>query len=169
MVPTWTRDEKHFAVRGTAIGFAVGECSRGAILVAATRNAGLLQDRQDRFPTAQPIDGDNALQLLMLAMVEAIEKPARRLDLPFDLPGASFRRRVCQALREIPAGATARYRGIANRIDAPNSVRAVARACAANAFAVAIPCHLVVRSEGAPSGCRWGAACKRARLDRDAA
>ncbi|MBN9424184.1 MAG: methylated-DNA--[protein]-cysteine S-methyltransferase, partial [Candidatus Accumulibacter sp.] len=73
------------------------------------------------------------------------------------------------ALREIPPGSTASYGEIAERIGAPAAVRAVAGACAANALAVAIPCHRVVRSDGSLSGYRWGVERKRALLDREAA
>jgi len=68
-----------------------------------------------------------------------------------------------------PAGTTASYADIARQIDAPKSVRAVAQACGANPLALAIPCHRVVRSDGALSGYRWGTARKRALLEREAA
>ena len=74
-----------------------------------------------------------------------------------------------QALRDIPAGTTASYSDIAGRLGAPKAVRAVAGACAANDIAVAIPCHRVVRNDGALSGYRWGVERKRALLDREAA
>ena len=74
---------------------------------------------------------------------------------------------ISYALRSIPAGQTASYADIAARIGAPKSVRAVAQACASNSIAVAIPCHRVVRSDGALSGYRWGVARKRALLDRE--
>jgi AraC family transcriptional regulator, regulatory protein of adaptative response / methylated-DNA-[protein]-cysteine methyltransferase len=77
--------------------------------------------------------------------------------------------RIWQALHEIPAGKTASYSEIAKRIGAPKSARAVARACAANEIAVAIPCHRVVRRDGALSGYRWGVARKRGLLKREAA
>ena len=73
------------------------------------------------------------------------------------------------AVREIPAGTTASYTDIANRIGVPKAVRAVARACASNVLAVAIPCHRVVRNDGALSGYRWGVERKRRLLDREAA
>ena len=77
-------------------------------------------------------------------------------------------KRVWRALREIPAGGKATYAEIARRIGAPNAVRAVAGACAANRLAVAIPCHRVVRSDGGLSGYRWGVERKRALLEREA-
>ena len=83
--------------------------------------------------------------------------------------GSAFQRRVWRALVAIPAGATASYRDIAERIGAPVAVRAVARACAANRLAVAIPCHRVVRSDGALSGYRWGVERKRRLLACEAA
>jgi O-6-methylguanine DNA methyltransferase len=75
---------------------------------------------------------------------------------------------IRQALRKIPAGATATYAEIAERIGSPKSVRAVAQACGANPVAVAIPCHRVVRSDGALSGYRWGVERKRTLLEREA-
>jgi AraC family transcriptional regulator of adaptative response/methylated-DNA-[protein]-cysteine methyltransferase len=91
------------------------------------------------------------------------------LDLPLDVRGTAFQQRVWQALREIPAGSTATYTEIAERLGAPKAVRAVAQACASNAIAVAIPCHRVVRTDGALAGYRWGVKRKRALLDREAA
>jgi AraC family transcriptional regulator of adaptative response/methylated-DNA-[protein]-cysteine methyltransferase len=82
--------------------------------------------------------------------------------------GTAFQQRVWLALRDIPAGETASYTEIARRLGVPKSVRAVAGACAANKIAVAIPCHRVVRSDGALSGYRWGIARKRALLEREA-
>jgi AraC family transcriptional regulator of adaptative response/methylated-DNA-[protein]-cysteine methyltransferase len=76
---------------------------------------------------------------------------------------------VWQALREIPLGSTASYAEIARRIGAPKAVRAVAQACASNTLAVAIPCHRVVRTDGALSGYRWGVERKRLLLEREAA
>ncbi len=76
---------------------------------------------------------------------------------------------ICRALREIQPGATMSYREIAERIGASRATRAVAQACAANALAIAIPCHRVVRTNGTLSGYRWGAARKRALLEREAA
>ncbi len=98
-----------------------------------------------------------------------IEAPARDPQLPLDIRGTAFQRRVWSALRAIPRGATASYADIAARIGAPASVRAVAGACAANPLAVVVPCHRVVRRDGGLSGYRWGIARKRALLQREAA
>jgi AraC family transcriptional regulator of adaptative response/methylated-DNA-[protein]-cysteine methyltransferase len=102
-------------------------------------------------------------------VVGLVEAPRLGFDLPLDMRGTAFQQRVWQVLREIPAGSTASYADIAKRIGAPKSFRAVAQACAANAIAVAIPCHRVVRNDNALSGYRWGVARKRALLERETA
>ena len=95
--------------------------------------------------------------------------PDRGLNLPLDIQGTAFQQRVWQALQAIPPGTTVSYAEIAQQIDRPKAVRAVATACAANTLAVVIPCHRVVRSDGALSGYRWGIERKRALLEREAA
>jgi AraC family transcriptional regulator of adaptative response/methylated-DNA-[protein]-cysteine methyltransferase len=161
------------------IRFAVGECSLGAILVAASERGvcailmgddpdALTRDLQDRFPNAELLGGDAGFEQLVARVVGFVEEPKLGLDLPLDLRGTAFQLRVWQALREIPAGMTVSYSDIAERIGAPRSVRAVAGACAANALAVAIPCHRVVRTDGGLSGYRWGVERKRALLEREA-
>jgi AraC family transcriptional regulator of adaptative response/methylated-DNA-[protein]-cysteine methyltransferase len=87
--------------------------------------------------------------------------------LPLDIRGTVFQQQVWRALREIAPGSTATYTEIARRIGSPKAVRAVARAIAANALAVAIPCHRVVRTDGSLSGYRWGVERKRALLDKE--
>jgi AraC family transcriptional regulator of adaptative response/methylated-DNA-[protein]-cysteine methyltransferase len=165
---------------GATIRFAVGECSLGSILVAATEKGvcaillgdkpgALVRELQDRFPRADLIGADKDFEHLVATVVGFVEAPRLGLDLPLDVRGTAFQQRVWQALREIPAGATASYTEVARRIGAPASVRAVAYACASNAIAVAIPCHRVVRADGALAGYRWGLERKRALLDREAA
>ena len=164
----------------TEIRFALGECSLGAILVAESARgvcaillgddpAALLRDFQDRFPRARLIGGDAAFERLVARVVGLVEAPGIGLDLPLDLRGTAFQQRVWRALRRIPAGATASYTDVARKIGAPGGARAVARACAANALAVAIPCHRVVRNDGGLAGYRWGVERKRALLAREAA
>jgi AraC family transcriptional regulator of adaptative response/methylated-DNA-[protein]-cysteine methyltransferase len=96
-----------------------------------------------------------------------VESPCIGLDLPLDVRGTAFQQRVWQALRTIPAGSTASYTEVADKIGAPQAARAVAAACAANPLAVAIPCHRVVRNDGALAGYRWGVKRKRALLERE--
>jgi AraC family transcriptional regulator of adaptative response/methylated-DNA-[protein]-cysteine methyltransferase len=131
--------------------------------------ARLARDLQDRFPRATLIGGDSRFEKLVAQVVGLVEAPGLGVDLPLDVRGTAFQQRVWQALREIPAGKTTTYSRLARRIGAPKSVRAVASACAANALAVAIPCHRVVRSDGGLSGYRWGVERKRALLAREAA
>ncbi|MBE0531180.1 MAG: methylated-DNA--[protein]-cysteine S-methyltransferase [Rhodospirillales bacterium] len=121
-----------------------------------------------RFPAARLIEGGAQAEALAARVAGAIETPSRGLDLPLDIRGTAFQRRVWEALCEIPTGTTSSYAEIARRIGAPGAVRAVAQACAANPVAVAVPCHRVVRSDGALSGYRWGAGRKRVLLTREA-
>ncbi len=163
----------------TRIRFAVGECSFGSILVAQSDRGvcaillgddpdRLARDLQDRFPQADLVGGDAGFEALVARVVGFVEAPSMGLDLPLDVRGTAFQQRVWQALREIPAGRTVSYTDVARRIGAPKSIRAVAHACAANTLAVAIPCHRVVRNDGALSGYRWGVERKRALLEREA-
>jgi AraC family transcriptional regulator, regulatory protein of adaptative response / methylated-DNA-[protein]-cysteine methyltransferase len=184
--PPFSNDEERWAVvvrrnrNGVSMRFTVSECSLGSILVAATAKGvcaillgddseALVRDLQDRFPTAQMVDGDQDFEPWMAMVISFVEAPALGLDLPLDVRGTAFQQRVWQALREIPAGSTASYMDIAKCIGAPNAVHAVAQACAANVLAVAIPCHRVVRHDGTLSGYRWGVERKRVLLDREAA
>ncbi|HZB89986.1 MAG TPA: bifunctional DNA-binding transcriptional regulator/O6-methylguanine-DNA methyltransferase Ada [Stellaceae bacterium] len=162
------------------IKFAVGQTFLGAILVAST-NKGvaaillgddpdqLVRDLQDRFPKAHLIGADRDYESLVARVVGFVEAPRIGLDLPLDVRGTAFQERVWKALQEIPPGATVSYAEIARRIGAPKSVRAVAGACAANKLAVAIPCHRVVRNDGALSGYAWGVERKRVLIGREAA
>lgn len=176
MTPTHYRD----GGAEEELRFAVGHCSLGDVLVASSAkgvaailfgdDAGaLVRDLQDRFPKARLVGGDTAYEQTVARVVGFIEAPQTGLDLPLDIRGTAFQQRIWQALRAIPAGETLSYAEIARRIGAPRATRAVAQACAANALAVAIPCHRVVRTDGTLSGYRWGVARKQALLDREAA
>jgi AraC family transcriptional regulator of adaptative response/methylated-DNA-[protein]-cysteine methyltransferase len=166
--------------KGTEIRFAVGECWLGAILVAATEKGvctiefgddpeKLVRAFQDRFPKARLIGGDKEFEAQVARVVGFVEAPERGHDLPLDIRGTAFQQRVWDAISAIPAGSTATYTELARRIGAPQSVRAVASACAKNAIAVAIPCHRVVCTDGSLSGYRWGVERKRALLHRERA
>ncbi len=164
--------------QGTSIRFAVGECSLGAILVAATAKGvcaislgndpdKLARDLQDQFPKAELVGADPEFEATIAQVVGLVDDPGHAIDLPLDIRGTVFQRRVWDALRRIPAGKTMSYAEIAAAIGEPGAARAVARACGANRLAVAIPCHRVVRSDGALSGYRWGVERKRTLLDRE--
>jgi AraC family transcriptional regulator of adaptative response/methylated-DNA-[protein]-cysteine methyltransferase len=165
--------------RGEAIRFAAGECALGSILVARSDRGvcaillgddpdRLARDLQDRFPAADLIGGDAEFERLVARVVGFVEAPGLGLDLPLDVRGTAFERRVWEALQDVPAGQTVTYGDLAARIGSPRATRAVARACAANSLAVAIPCHRVVRKDGGLSGYRWGVERKRALLEREA-
>lgn len=163
---------------GEVLRFALGQADLGAVLVASSAAGvaaillgddpeALLCDLQDRFPRAHLVGGDADYEALVAQVVGFVQAPALGLDLPLDIRGTAFQQRVWAALRAIPPGETRSYARIAQAIGAEKSVRAVAGACAANALAVAIPCHRVVRSDGALSGYAWGVERKAALLKRE--
>ena len=138
-----------------------------AILLGDNPEA-LLRNLEDRFANARLVGGDESFEGMVARVVALVEAPALGHDLPLDVRGTAFQQRVWQALRDIPAGSTESYAEIAARIGAPGAARAVARACAANPAAVAVPCHRVVRQDGGLSGYRWGVERKAALLEREA-
>lgn len=165
---------------GCPIRFAAARTVLGWVLVAATERGvcaiGLGDSRgsligrlRTRFPGAKLLKGGADLIRWVGQVARSIEFPRSRLDLPLDIRGTAFQRRVWRELRTVPPGKTKSYSEIARRIGNPRAARAVARACASNPLAVAIPCHRVVRSDGEPGGYRWGIGRKRALLEREAA
>ncbi len=163
---------------GQELRFAIGECLLGLVLVAATAKGVcaimlgddgdvLLRELRDMFPAAMLTNGDAAFQGLVAQVIAFVDGPGGNLDLPLDVQGTAFQHRVWDALRRIPSGTTATYTDIAQAIGTPNSVRAVARACATNKISLAIPCHRVVRTDGSLAGYRWGIERKRALLAKE--
>ncbi|MBD8730100.1 bifunctional DNA-binding transcriptional regulator/O6-methylguanine-DNA methyltransferase Ada [Pseudomonas sp. CFBP 13710] len=161
-----------------SIHFALAQCSLGAVLVACSERGvcaillgdepqALLDDLQRRFPKAALIGADSDFEAIVAKVLGFIEAPRAGLDLPLDIRGTAFQQRVWQALGKIEPGTTASYAQVAASIGAPSAVRAVAGACAANALAVAVPCHRVVRTDGGLSGYRWGIERKRELLERE--
>ncbi len=176
MTPTTYRE----GGAGEVIRFAIGNTSLGEALVACTPKgvcAVLLGDDADqlirlleeRFPRARLVPGDADLDERVGRVLDLVERPAAVPDLPLDLRGTAFQRRVWDALRRIPSGSITTYTDLARSIGAPTAARAVATACAANAIAIAVPCHRVVRKDGSLSGYRWGVERKRALLERERA
>lgn len=164
---------------GASIRFAIGACSLGAILVAATDKGicailmgddpgQLARDLQDRFPQAELRGAEADFEATVATVVGFVESPSIGFDLPLDVRGTAFQQRVWQALRAIPSGSTVSYAELAERVGVPSGARAIAGACAANPVAVAIPCHRVVRQDGSISGYRWGVERKAALLKREA-
>jgi AraC family transcriptional regulator of adaptative response/methylated-DNA-[protein]-cysteine methyltransferase len=163
-----------YTISESTLGLVLtAESAAGVCAVLLGNDAGALRDDvRRRFPGTELREGGVEMQRRAAGVVRALEHPAHD-DLsrafPLDLRGTGFQRNVWNALRDIPAGATATYTTIARRLGRPTSARAVARACAANPIAVLIPCHRVVRSDGAPAGYRWGLERKRTLLEREAA
>ncbi len=165
---------------GEEVCHAIGRSSLGCVLVAATRRgvcailmgddpAALRADLKARFPKAALVEPTPGFAELVAEVVRFVDDPGRAdgLNLPLDIRGTTFQRRVWEALRAIPAGETASYGEIAQRVGSPHAVRAVASACAANKIAVAIPCHRVIAADGGLSGYRWGVERKRRLLERE--
>jgi AraC family transcriptional regulator, regulatory protein of adaptative response / methylated-DNA-[protein]-cysteine methyltransferase len=159
--------------------FSTADCSLGVVLVAMSAAGicsiilgdgatGLPQILQARFPHARLIQAGTEGAEWLVKILRRIENPTLPSDLPLDVRGTGFQKRVWSALCEIPSGTTLSYAQVAAKIGCPKAVRAIAGACAANHIAVIIPCHRVIRSDGKLSGYRWGAERKRALLEREA-
>ena len=159
---------------GAVIRFAVTQSSLGSLLVAAT-DKGLCRIAFDedeaalraRFPKAMIQTGDDRFAALVAQVVALVDDPARPTDLPIDVAGTAFQQAVWQALRAIPAGETRTYGQIAAAIGKAGAVRAAGTACGDNNLAVLIPCHRVLRSDGALGGYAYGTARKAALLERE--
>jgi AraC family transcriptional regulator, regulatory protein of adaptative response / methylated-DNA-[protein]-cysteine methyltransferase len=161
------------------IAFSIGESALGVVLVARSADgvcailigseaAELESDLARRFIDSKLVRNDRKLSNDLQKILRFIEAPSEGLNLSLDIRGTPFQLRVWEESLRIPPGSIVTYGALANRIGEPGAVRAVANACAANAIALAIPCHRVVRSNGALSGYRWGVERKRALLAKEA-
>jgi AraC family transcriptional regulator of adaptative response/methylated-DNA-[protein]-cysteine methyltransferase len=164
---------------GAVITAAVARCSLGWLLVAATERGvcaiefgdgpeALWARLRERFPRAELREGDTEFGALLERVLAFVEAPRVALDVPLDIRGTAFQRRVWAALRELHPGERVSYGQLAERIGSPTATRAVAQACGANTLAVVIPCHRVVRGDGELGGYRWGLERKWALLTREA-
>ena len=162
-----------------AVRYILDRCALGRCLVAESERgvcAVLLGDNDtaleaelvQQFPHAERAGADDAFAGRVAQVIRSLDDRRVPLSLPLDIRGTAFQQRVWQALRAIPVGSTASYAEVAAAIGQPNAVRAVARACAANTLAIIVPCHRVIRSDGALSGYRWGAERKALLLQREA-
>ncbi len=165
---------------GETIAFATAATTLGTVLAAATERglcaialgdgpAELEADLRRRFPQARLVPAGPEAAAVLARVAALVETPAQGLDLPLDIRGTAFQRRVWEELRRIPAGETTTYARLAADLGRPGAARAVARACAANPLALAVPCHRVVRGDGSLAGYFWGLSRKRALLEREAA
>ena len=141
---------------------AKGVC---AIMLGDDRNA-MQKEFEKRFPKTT-IAPHNMSSNILVARVLALIEGQKILTPPLDIRGTEFQKRVWRALLEIPAGSTLSYKELACCAGEPSAVRAVAGACAANPLALVVPCHRVVRHDGALSGYRWGVARKQRLLERE--
>lgn len=153
-----------WSITATAVGDVVAVATpRGLAAVRIGRAADLEGEIRDEFPLATLERDDVAMADVMTAL-RALCSGERVPELPIDAHGTAFQARVWSALREIPAGQTRSYAQVATAIGRPTAVRAVARACATNPVALAIPCHRVLRSDGGLAGYRWGIEVKESLL-----
>jgi O-6-methylguanine DNA methyltransferase len=170
---------RHLKASAEEIKFATGKSELGAILVARSA-AGvcailigdgvevLKRDLVEKFTDAMLVRDDRALRTDLEKILTFIKTPAKGLDLPLDIRGTPFQRRVWAALLSVRVGYKITYAALASRIGEPRAIRAVANACASNAIALAIPCHRVIRSDGALAGYRWGVERKRSMVKKEA-
>lgn len=178
-----TPGELRAGASGVTVTLATGESSLGTVLVGATARGicavdlgdepdELLAAARERFHGAELVTGDPGFAALVARVVALVDEPGRPAGaarLPLDVRGTAFQERVWRALQEVPVGSTTTYAGVAASIGSPSSARAVAAACAANAVAVVVPCHRVVRGDGDLAGYRWGLERKAALLRREGA
>jgi AraC family transcriptional regulator, regulatory protein of adaptative response / methylated-DNA-[protein]-cysteine methyltransferase len=161
------------------ISYATGESALGPVLVAGSISGvcailigaddnELAMDLAARFPKAKLVADEAVVKDDLAKVTRFVDKPTEGLDLALDLRGTPFQRRVWEALRRIPVGTTVTYSELAKSIGAPNAVRAVAGACAANPIALAVPCHRVVGSDGDLTGYYWGVERKRELIKKEA-
>lgn len=172
---TYRRDGKGATIEFTTVRsplgrLLVGATSRGITAVSlGDDDARLERALHDEYPAAEIHRGDEHLKPWVTAILEHIAGERPNLALPLDLQATAFQWKVWRALQKIPYGRTATYGEIASEIGQPKAVRAVANACANNRAALVIPCHRVVRGDGATGGYRWGAERKEKILAKERA
>src|SRR5438093_1834666 len=165
---------------GMKIGYTIAKSPLGKILVAATErgvSAVYLGDREntmiaelrEEYPRAEIAPATDSFQRWVREIVQRIEGKQPRLELPLDLQATAFQRRVWQELQRIPRGRTRTYSQVARSLGQPKAVRAVARACATNPVSIVVPCHRVIREDGALAGYRWGLSRKEQLLRKERA
>ena len=165
--------------QGMEIGYTTASTHLGQLLVAGTSkgvSAIYVGDSQDRleeelqreYPAAKISRNPAQVSRWVRELVRHLSGEQPDLDLPLDVKATAFQRRVWEALQQIPRGSTRSYSDLARSIGLPKGQRAVARACATNPAAILIPCHRVVRENGALGGYRWGIKRKEALLAAEA-
>jgi len=173
-----TPDKYRRGAVAAAIRYACADSPLGRMLIAATdrgicaiqfaRSDGeLIEGLKREFPFAVRKPDQGGLQAWVAALLETMAGRELNSALPLDIRATAFQRRVWTYLQSIPFGSIQSYGQVAKGIGQPSASRAVARACATNPVAVAIPCHRVVREDGNISGYRWGVERKKALLEME--
>jgi len=160
---------RHAAARTSLGPILVGATARGICMVEFGSPKALLAELRRRFPKASVEPADATLKKWVKRIIAVIDKARVDQGLPLDIRGTAFQMRVWNALTRLTRGETLAYAELAERIGAPDSARAVARACASNGIAVLVPCHRVVASDGALTGYKWGIQRKRRLLQQEQA
>jgi AraC family transcriptional regulator, regulatory protein of adaptative response / methylated-DNA-[protein]-cysteine methyltransferase len=164
--------------RGMNISYTIADSALGRVLVAATNrgisavslgedDARLTAALRKEYPNAEIRRAPGEHSEWVRAIVRHLAGHNPRLDLPTDVMATAFQRRVWEALRTIPSGATRTYSEVARELNHPKATRAVARACATNPAAIVVPCHRVVRKDGSLGGYRWGLKRKEQLLHQE--
>jgi AraC family transcriptional regulator of adaptative response/methylated-DNA-[protein]-cysteine methyltransferase len=166
--------------QGMKIGYTIAKSPLGKVLVAATERGvsavylgdaenTLISELREEYPRAELAPAPDAFQRWVREIVQRIEGKQPRMELPLDLQATAFQRRVWQELQRIPRGRTRTYSQVARSLGQPKAVRAVARACATNPVSIVVPCHRVIREDGALAGYRWGISRKEQLLAQERA
>jgi len=166
--------------KGMKIGYSIAKSPLGKVLVGATERGvsavylgdeetKLVAELREEYPRAEISPAADSYQRWVREIVERIEGKQPRLELPLDLQATAFQRRVWQELQRIPRGRTRTYSQVARSLGQPKAMRAVARACATNPVSIVVPCHRVIREDGALAGYRWGLSRKEQLLAQERA
>jgi AraC family transcriptional regulator of adaptative response/methylated-DNA-[protein]-cysteine methyltransferase len=170
---TYRRGGAGMSIRYTVVDsplgrLLVGATARGVCAIAMGSSDKELENALAKeYPAAKIAADEGSLAAWTQKILAHLDGKQPRLDLPLDIQATAFQSQVWEALRSIPYGSTKTYGEIAASIGKPRAVRAVARACATNPVAIAIPCHRVVAADGSESGYRWGVERKEALLRRE--
>jgi AraC family transcriptional regulator, regulatory protein of adaptative response / methylated-DNA-[protein]-cysteine methyltransferase len=165
---------------GMQIGYTVANTTLGKVLVAATQRGvsavylgenekALVEELRKEYAKAEIVREPQGHEDWLKEVVRRVEGSAPSVELPLDVQATAFQRRVWQELQKIPRGTTRTYTQVAKSLGKPQSGRAVARACATNPVSIVVPCHRVIRTDGALAGYRWGLSRKEKLLEREGA
>src|SRR5436190_14109098 len=160
---------------GMKLGYTIVKSPLGKVLVAATERGvsavylgddetSLVAELGEEYPRAEIAAASNGFERWVKEVLQRIEGRPPHIELPLDLQATAFQRRVWKELQRIPRGSTRTYSQVAHSVGRPKAVRAVARACASNPVSIVVPCHRVIREDGALAGYRWGLSRKEQLL-----